>query len=66
MEAWDHGVSTIEKIAKQYPQSEYSKLGMSLKLEWQQLQRTVPGVGNMMGPIEYDLIGAFLPAISFG
>ena len=28
---------------------------MSLQLEWQYLQRTVPGVGTLMGPIEEAL-----------
>ena len=50
--AWDHGVRILAKISERYPQSEYASLGMSLQLEWQYLQRTLPGVGSLMGPIE--------------
>ena len=32
VEAWDHGVRTIAKIANQYPQSAYAGLGVSIKL----------------------------------
>ena len=32
---------------------------MSLQLQWKYLQRTVPGVGSLMGPIEDSLIDAF-------
>ena len=32
VEAWDHGVRTISKIAKRYPQLAYYGLGMSLQL----------------------------------
>ena len=33
---------------------------MSINIEWQYLQRTVPGVGFLMGPIEDALRKAFL------
>ena len=36
---------------------------MSLQIEWQYLQRNVPGVGFLMGPIEDSLREAFFPAI---
>ena len=39
---------------------------MSLQIKWQYLQRTVPGVGSLMGPIEDSLIEAFLPALFGG
>ena len=32
VEAWDHGVCTLAKIEKRYPQLEYSVLGMSLQI----------------------------------
>ena len=51
VEAWDHGVCTLAKIENQYPQSAYASSGMSLQLECQYLQRNVPGVGSVMGPI---------------
>ena len=63
VEAWDHGVRTLAKISKRYPQSEYSGLGILLQIEWQYLQRTVPGVGTIMGPIEDELREAFFPAL---
>ena len=66
VEAWAHGVRTLDKIAKQYPQLAYYGLGMSLQIEWQYLQRTVPGVGTMMGPIEDTLREDFFPALFGG
>ena len=36
---------------------------MLVQLEWQYLQRTVPGVEIIIGPIEDSLIKAFLPAL---
>ena len=32
VEAWSHGVRTLDKIPKQYPQSAYAGLGMSLQI----------------------------------
>ena len=34
VEAWDHGVPNLAKIAKQYPQWAYTVLGVSLQIEW--------------------------------
>ena len=39
---------------------------MSLHIEWQYLQGTVPRFGSLMGPIEYAIRDAFLPAIFVG
>ena len=55
VEAWAHGVSILAKISQRQPQSAYASLGMSLQSEWQYLQRTVPGVGTLMAPIEEAL-----------
>ena len=55
VEAWYHGVTALAKIAQRHPQSAYAHLGMSLQSEWQYLQRTVPGVGTLMGLIEEAL-----------
>ena len=63
VEAWSHRVCTLAKISKRYPQSIYAGLGMSLQIECQYLQRTVPGVGTIMGPIEDALREAFFPAL---
>ena len=62
VEAWAHGVRTLVKMTKRYPQSEYSGLGVSLQLKWQYLQRTFPGFGSLMGPIKDALREAFFPA----
>ena len=51
VEAWAHRVRVLGKISQQHPQESYAGLGMSLQLEWQYLQRTIPGVGTLMGPI---------------
>ena len=39
---------------------------MSLQLEWQYLQRTVPGVGTLMGPIAEALREKFFPVLFGG
>ena len=39
---------------------------MSLQSEWQYLQRTVPGVGTLMGPIEESLREKFFPSLFGG
>ena len=49
VEAWDLRVRILAKIYKQYPQSSYAGLGILIQIKWQYLQRTVPGVGTMMG-----------------
>ena len=51
LEAWVHRVVILDKILKQYPQSEYAGLRMSLQIEWHYLKRTVSGVDTLMGPI---------------
>ena len=66
MEAWAHGVKVLAKISQRHPQSAYVGLGMSLQLEWQYLQRTVPGVGTLMGPIEEALREKFFPTLFRG
>ena len=66
METWAHGVRVLGKISRLHPQSAYAGLGMSLQLEWQYLQRTVPGVGTLMGIIEEALREKFFPALFGG
>ena len=39
---------------------------MSLQLKWQYLQRTFPGVGTLMGPIEDAQREKFSPALFVG
>ena len=52
VEAWAQEVRVLAKISRRYPQSAYAGLGMLLQSEWQYLERTVPRVGTLMGPIE--------------
>ena len=61
VEAWAHGVRVLAKIDQWHPQSAYAGLGTLLQSEWQYLQRTVPGVGTLMGPIEEALRENFSP-----
>ena len=58
--SWAHGVHTLAKTAKSYPQWAYAGLGVSLHIEWQYLQSNIPGVGSLMGPIEDAQKDAFL------
>ena len=39
---------------------------MSLQLEWQYLQRNIPGIGTLVGPIEEALIEKFFPTLFGG
>ena len=55
VEAWDHRVRVLCKIAQRHPLAAYSGLGMLLQLECQYLQITVPRVGTLMGPFEEAL-----------
>ena len=66
VEAWAHEVMVLAKIAQRQPHSAYAGLGMSLQSEWQYLQRTVPGVGTLMGPIEEALREKFPPSLFGG
>ena len=61
VEAWDHRVRVLGKIALQHPHLAYAGLGMLFQSEWQYLQRTVPRVGTLMGPIKEDLREKILP-----
>ena len=66
VEAWSHGVKVLGKTSRQHPQSAYDGLGMSLQLKWQYLQKTVPGVGTLMGSIEEDLRKTIFSALFRG
>ena len=63
VETWAHRVRVLGKVSQQQSQSAYTGLGMSLQIKWQYLQRTVPGVGTLMGPIEEVLRDKFFPAL---
>ena len=66
VEAWTHRVRVISKTSKHHHHSEYSILGILLKLEWQYLQRTVPRFGTRVGPIEEALRETFFPTLFGG
>ena len=66
VKAWAHGMKVLAKIARRHPQSDYAGLGMWLQSEWQYLQRTVPGVGTLMGPIEEALRENCFPSLFGG
>ena len=66
VEAWDHGVRVLGKIPRRHTQSAFAGLVMLLQLEWQYLQRTVPGVGTMMGLIEEALREKFFSVLFRG
>ena len=66
VEVWAHGVKVLAKIPRRHPQLAYAGLGMSLQLEWQYLQRTVPGVGTLMGHIKEALREKFFPSLFGG
>ena len=66
MEAWAQRVKVLAKISRRHPQLAYAGLGMLLQSEWNYLQRTVPGVGTLMGPIEEALREKFFPSLFGG
>ena len=66
VEAWAHRVGVLSKISQQHAQLIYSGLGMLLQLNTKYLQRTVPGVVILMGPIEEYLIETSCPALFGG
>ena len=62
-EAWSHRVHNLAKIAKLYPQLHCTGLGISIKPEWQYLQRTVPRVRTLMIPIEESIREILFPEL---
>ena len=66
VEAWAHRVIVIGKIDRRHLQSAYVELRMSLQLKWQYLQRSVTGVGTLMGTIEEALREKFFPTLFGG
>ena len=59
-------MKVLAKIVRHHPQSAYAGLGMLLQSEWQYLQRNVPGVGTLMGPIEEALREKCFPSLFGG
>ena len=61
-----HGVRVLVKIARGHPQSAEARLGMLFQIEWQYLQKTVPGVRTLMCPVEVALRDKFFLAVFGG
>ena len=53
----------LARIVKQYPQTAYTGFVVSLQPEWQYICRTIPGVGEMLQPVEDAIVGDFIPAL---
>ena len=66
VKAWAHGVINLGKISQRHHQLAYARLGILLQLEWQYLQRNVPRVGTLMGPIEEALREKLFPTLFGG
>ena len=66
VEVWAHRIRVLDKITQRHPQSSYSGFGMLLQLKWKYLQRIVPVVGTLMGPIEVALREKIFPALFGG
>ena len=51
VELWYRGVSYLAKISKKHPNMYYTRMRMSIHLEYQYLQRKVTEADKIMGPI---------------
>jgi len=63
VQQWIKGVDRLAQVATRFPQTAYAGLAKSLQLEWQYLQRVVPGIGATLAPIEDAITQTFLPAL---
>ena len=57
------GVRALARIPKRYPQTAYTGFAVSLQLEWQYICRAVPGMEEMLRPVEDAIVGDFIPAL---
>ena len=62
-EKWADGVRILASIAKQYPQTAFAGLTISLQAEWQYVARTVPGINYIFEPVERAIRHHFIPAL---
>ena len=60
---WIKKVNTLAEVAKRFPQSAYSGFCRSLQMEWQYIQRVVPGIAPLFQPLEKAIQDQFLPAL---
>ena len=63
IQQWVHGVETLAKVARRFPQTAYAGLAKSLQQEWQYLQRVTEGVADRFAPVEAAISSSFLPAL---
>ena len=63
LEEWVSGVRVLAQIAKRYPQTTYTGFVVSLQSECQYICRAIPGVGEMLRPVEDTITGDFIPAL---
>ena len=59
---WAHGVTSLEKIVKCFPQTAYAGLAKLLQNKWNYLQWVTLGNGSIYKPIEKAIREEFLPA----
>ena len=60
---WTNAIRLLARVATHFPQAAYVGLTRSLQMEWQYLQRVVPGVADSFEPVEKALVDEFLPAL---
>jgi hypothetical protein len=60
---WDTEIETLSCITKQYSQTAYAGLVKSLQIEWMYLQCILPGIEDIMAPLEEAIQKIFLPAL---
>ena len=64
VEKWVGGVRALARIAKRHPQTAYTGfVVVPLQSEWQYICRAVPGVGELLRPVEDAIVGDFIPAL---
>ena len=60
---WAEEVTTLEKVAMQFPQSVYTFFVHCLQAEWQRLSRCVPAVGPLLVPAKTAVHNKLIPAL---
>jgi hypothetical protein len=63
IQQWVDGVEKLAKVARRFPQTAYAGLAKSLQMEWTYLQRVMPGLEDVLDPIEDAIKSSFLPAL---
>ena len=63
---WAESVCTLAGVAHKHLQSAYAGVQKSLQQEWTFVQRVTPGIGDAFGPVEEEIVKAFLSALFVG